>query len=505
MGATASGSLASLGLAISIWILLDLLITGLLPQLLLEVFSVLIVTLSVLGITHLLKLKALMILVSPPAGYVLSVAVRTAIFEGKTGIPFLTSLFNQFTNLLLWELLLVIPLVTLVIYRTNKKRKAVKVQRRPEARTVPAPNVVQSVQRDEVEAQPSKAPKETTPVVEAATTPIVEEPSPQSLVSDVPLSDREMVLIEYIDTRGIREITPVPDRTEILGGRYPMVEEMLNVNSHEATEVIIRLSERGVLTPASVEFKAIKCPKCASSIYNVELLCRNCSSNRLFKTITLQHTTCRTVGPESLFKFNHSYICPTCRVDLTRDIEIHSESVIKSSFFKCEDCGDVFIEPILIFKCLTCGERYGITDAGLKPFYRYTVNRDVLSKYKASIEVQKTLLTALREMGFVVERNAKITGKSGAIYDVDIAVKAGDRYRALIITLRVGGEAAMRRLIKLFILKSDLDIMHLIIVPLVPLDNELYDLAMKQGAVFLNLDQIREPKKETLTSIIGTP
>jgi len=225
-------------------------------------------------------------------------------------------------------------------------------------------------------------------------------------------------IIYYIIKNNVRVISPIITSENIT---YPFFGEERNIN-----EILEELAKENILIKKEVG-KIIVCPNCKGFKLVTTYLCPFCFSPNIKKRYILQHQICGYTGLEEEIKDK----CPLCK----KDVDL--KSLIRKGFtFICLNCGQSFITPSTLHKCINCNTTFTPENSEVIEIYEYIVNEEKLMEVKEEIlplfEIQETLL----KYGFKIKEN-KLKGNSGIIHEFDIIVEKENKIYAIDIVSKL--------------------------------------------------------------------
>lgn len=345
---------------------------------------------------------------------------------------------------------------------------------------------------------------------EVVTKGVIGRPSSISITMsapDKPTSEEKVLelLIEHLEKNDIWELVPLPDRTSPLGGRYPVLEESLKIDQSETLTILQMLEEKLIILPKSVEFRTIACPNCDSSLYNVFILCSECGSQNLVKIQSVLHKTCRFIGPINLYKKPKGFLCPNCGADLTQDLTKRtSDDVEFIEFFRCISCGAVLEEPKVGFRCLTCGTDYGVKELKIKEHWRYEFDRNRIEGRIRKTKIIISLMEKFQENGIRFIKNAKLTGRSGIIYELDLLVMTDETNpTGIIVIISNLGESGLQDLFKLLVISVDVELKKLIILVIGTLKPDVKRILEQRNIIIFEECERPGAENEIFDMLIG--
>jgi len=132
---------------------------------------------------------------------------------------------------------------------------------------------------------------------------------------------------------------------------YPIAELLADPGS-DVDRWLNSLVERGHLERVELLDRLRICPKCGGCHHNFVDVCPHSRSIDIVQKPFLHCFTCGHVAPEESFLNSGFLVCPNCAERL-RHIGADYDRPLEN--YVCNDCGQSFIEPLVIARCLSCG------------------------------------------------------------------------------------------------------------------------------------------------------
>lgn len=179
-----------------------------------------------------------------------------------------------------------------------------------------------------------------------------------------------------------------------------------------------KLVERGFLS-ADFFDRVHVCSDCGSSHFNIREECPQCRSSHLREETYLHHFQCAYQGPESDFRKGDDLICPKCRRELRHfghDYDKPGTMVV------CQSCGHATSEPMVGFKCLSCGSHMDGDAIQTRDIHSYSLTEQAIGYIEAGQAflgfAQQTLRFSELPLELVVSLNdeAKSYNEGGASF-----------------------------------------------------------------------------------------
>ena len=163
------------------------------------------------------------------------------------------------------------------------------------------------------------------------------------------LSPEEKLLAGLLEL-GVRQLTPGVSRVSRYGYTVEEAFRLLDdAQPGEELDLLDELADRGKVNRQFYDVVHL-CPKCGWHDLNFREVCPACESPNIKVQRMYRHVTCGYVGPRSAFS-EAGRRCPRC------GREVEPESLVSAGVrFHCNQCHNSFAEPIVVCRCLNCGE-----------------------------------------------------------------------------------------------------------------------------------------------------
>ena len=213
---------------------------------------------------------------------------------------------------------------------------------------------------------------------------------------------RNITLLKYLFSRD--KIALKPERRKKYQSEiyYPLASIILNKNPGGEIKSLEDLKNQGLLN-SRVSDKILICPQCNCICFNIEKFCPKCSSKEIIDSEVIKHN-CDHTGLSEEFKKNNSniLICPKCGLefdDKNKDYE-------KYNGFYCNNCGNIFKESTLIFKCMNCEKEFEQNQLKTKNIEEYyiTENGITVAEKGSFYRIKK----GIKEISHAKEDNLKL-------------------------------------------------------------------------------------------------
>ena len=243
-----------------------------------------------------------------------------------------------------------------------------------------------------------------------------------SLAMEVGNNEKAMKLVAEMLVGKITDIRPQLDFTNELGFIYPAVEQILQVRGEEVLSILESLADKDILKRDFFD-KFLSCPHCRSAVLRPSTRCPKCGSGDTARGRVFEHLTCKFAGLEEEFATNEKYVCPRCGDELRVSGGDYQSLGL---MYKCHDCYEVFSQPEIQWRCLTCGTLTPQDEVAELNIYSYSLNEEKRGWLEFELKPKSQLIEFLKQRGYKVEENAKVTGRSGAAHNIDILATRDD-------------------------------------------------------------------------------
>jgi hypothetical protein len=317
------------------------------------------------------------------------------------------------------------------------------------------------------------------------TSEVTKVPSP----TKVHENERAMKLVAEILAGKIVDIRPQLDFSTEIGFTYPAVEQALGIQSKEAVSILESLVDKGLLRKDFFE-RLLRCPQCQSMNLRPSTHCPKCGSGNIARGRVLEHVVCGYVGLEEEFVAKGRYLCPKCQVELrTIGTDYQSLGLLR----KCYDCNEVFSTPAIKWRCMKCSSITAEDKVIEVNIYSYTLNEARRGWLEFELKPKHQLIEFLRQLGYEVNENATVKGRSGAEHKIDILATKDNGIITYNIAIGVevaGDEIGMGEIFAFDDKAYDAGIHDKIMVVLPPLRREAEKFASQQRIKVLEVKDL---------------
>ena len=231
-----------------------------------------------------------------------------------------------------------------------------------------------------------------------------------------------MKLVGAMLAAKVVDVKPQFDYTTEPGFLYPIVEQTLNIKGKEAVAMLEYLTAKGILKKSFFD-RLLRCPRCHSVNLRPSTHCPKCKSGNITRGRILEHFACKYVGVEDEFITRGRYVCPMCKVELrTLGADYESQGVL----YKCRDCGEIFSVPLIKWRCLKCSLLATDDEISEVVVYSYSLDESKRNWLEFELQYKVQFREFLRQLGYDVIENARVRGRSGAEYSIDILATRDD-------------------------------------------------------------------------------
>jgi len=276
-----------------------------------------------------------------------------------------------------------------------------------------------------------------------------------------------------------------------MGYRYPVAEEYFGEDAKEHLDNLVKegLMER--------EFhqRELGCPKCGSINLIVRFLCPKCGSTNIVKGELIEHWPCGYVGLESEFKDGK---CPKCGEKLGK-IGVDYKKL--GPMYKCLNCNEVFQTPNDKLECANCHNVFPKEEAAEVILHAYRIAPKLEEELEAAFYQKNYLIEKLEEMGFKVEPEENLYGKSGLKHDFYVVVYQGKgnlKIRIVIDLLSAAREVPADPVFLLYVKALDLGAYGMILVAIPKFSEEAKKMMDYYGIAYVEAQTLQDSTEAIL-------
>jgi len=205
------------------------------------------------------------------------------------------------------------------------------------------------------------------------------------------LSQSEKLLV-YFFLRDNLELFPEFNPQSPKLYTYPVIKCLSKDENN--TEWLSELIRKNLLAFKTLVDRVRLCNKCGSAhLYFIDV-CPNCKSIDIKKSRAVHCFSCGYVANESEFQTPQGLICPKCSSRL-RHIGVDYD--FTTTQFACNSCGFLFEEPLVLYRCMECGEQDLPEKLNTQEFYSIEMT---LFGMEWLLKEQKEMLFSIFKVGF---------------------------------------------------------------------------------------------------------
>ncbi|NOZ56105.1 MAG: response regulator [Calditrichaeota bacterium] len=175
----------------------------------------------------------------------------------------------------------------------------------------------------------------------------------------------EQKLLSALLERQVQQLVPDVDRNSRYGYSVAQALQLLDdAQPGEELDLLDELASRGKLEREFYDVVHL-CPTCGWHDLNFREVCPACESPNIKVQQLVRHVTCGHVAPRSAFS-EAGRRCPKC------GRETEPESLAPAGVrFTCNHCHNTFAEPIVVCRCLNCGELHDVDALETRVIWSY--------------------------------------------------------------------------------------------------------------------------------------
>lgn len=209
------------------------------------------------------------------------------------------------------------------------------------------------------------------------------------------LDDVDSALLRFLYTRQPRNLVPLQDWQSPDLFRYPIAELF-----HPPLQLLPWLNDlenRKLLNGKSLIDRVRLCPLCDTGHLNYVDTCVNCHSINIEQKDFYHCFTCGYVGMQTEFIQGQQVSCPRCHT-LLRHIGTDYDRPMED--YHCQDCGQNFLEPVVIAECLQCRAKNQPESLTVASIYEYELSQ--LAKINVMNNTVVDVYAVLDHLNFIV-------------------------------------------------------------------------------------------------------
>lgn len=231
--------------------------------------------------------------------------------------------------------------------------------------------------------------------------------------------------LEYIYTRQVRDFKPLSFRNAKLGYIYPLLTANFDFEREDQAIRILDIAvEEGFLTSEYYD-SFYTCNHCSNSYLHFRESCPNCHSTNIESEDQIHHFSCAYMGPRSDFEktqASRDMVCPKCDKTLTH---IGVDYDKPSEIFECNQCNEMFQDPLVKAKCRSCNSDIKVENLVKKRLmsYQLTSLGEDAAKGNIAVDVDEmdNMLDVIDKVYFKRILSKEIERKKEANFESTIA------------------------------------------------------------------------------------
>lgn len=258
--------------------------------------------------------------------------------------------------------------------------------------------------------------------------------------------------------------------------RYPLAESTLGLPTRNTNQLLDDLA-RGRHLKRFFYDKVIFCPVCNSRDLRFITACPKCDSGHILPAKVFEHIACGTLAAEADFRSGPTYICPKCRREL---LLLDNDYRMPGVYFQCHACGELTRQPAERWRCNGCREELAYDEIRQVCLYSYQLNEVQADQIRGSALPRNQIEDFLSREGYELQRDVKVTGRSGAVHEIDLlAVKNSGTFEHRIVVgfATSDSEIDSEEVIKLYAKAYDVNASDIVLIALPRLSEDAVQFA----------------------------
>ena len=275
---------------------------------------------------------------------------------------------------------------------------------------------------------------------------------------------------------------------------FPEVERITGIGSGKARDLLDFLADKGILVKEPSE-SFYACPNCDSRNLILVSGCPFCRGESLKSGRALEHMYCGNVDLEEAYLTKNAFQCPKCGKAL-KALGVDYRRI--SNYYRCLLCGRLVGTPLQAFVCSNCQRRTPLEETRLDTSYSYRVNPEAGPKIEKLALDLTPVSVVLERHRFNSSLNAKMKGRSGVQYDVDVVAwykenTDSDEKPDLVLDVVISNEPLSEKSMSAFMMKTiDIGSQNGMIVAVPELSKPASKLASFYGIIARGCQSISE-------------
>lgn len=168
---------------------------------------------------------------------------------------------------------------------------------------------------------------------------------------------------------GRKELAPVTTTRRHTGYVYPVLDPLYGIRDASIVETLSFLESQKLISGQFIN-KAHFCSQCDSAFLNFIESCPDCRSQNIRSDELIHHFKCAHTAELEEYKQGNSLVCPKCDQTLHHiGVDYDKPSIV----YHCNDCNNVFQDPLVLSSCYHCGWTIEPEHQVLRSIYSYTI------------------------------------------------------------------------------------------------------------------------------------
>jgi hypothetical protein len=258
--------------------------------------------------------------------------------------------------------------------------------------------------------------------------------------------------------------------------RYPLAESTLGLPTRNINQLLEDLARGGHLKRFFYD-KVIFCPICNSRDLRFVTACPKCASGHILPAKVFEHIACGTIAAETDFRSGPTYICPKCQREL---VLLDNDYRMPGVYFRCFACGELTSRPSERWRCNGCHEELAYDEIRQVCLYSYQLSEVRAEQIRGKTLPRNQIEDFLGHEGYELQHDVKVTGRSGAVHDIDLLAvkKSGAFEHRIVVGLATSdNEIDSEEVIKLYAKAYDVNASDIVLVALPRLSEDAVQFA----------------------------
>lgn len=231
----------------------------------------------------------------------------------------------------------------------------------------------------------------------------------------------------------------------------------------------------------------------ASFLLNVRLCCPKCNSIDVHKLHLFEHKICGCIMEKPKFvdaQDPNNLKCPSCNRIIKQP---QKELRVPAVWYFCNDCKEKFDDALINFHCKEFDHDFTISDAQTVTIYGYSLSDNVTHLPFDHQKLKSEISKVLSNLGFSVDENYTIKGKSGHDHSIDIYGNNNKNQTVFILINSTNDSEIDSKIIQIF----DTSPKIALIIGLASITEKTKAIAAKYNVSIISSQNINEIVSET--------